>query len=452
MHIVIIGIGEVGFYLAEVLAEKGHSVTVIDPSEASIRRAQETLDVQVIQGDATHPRVLDDAEVSACDLLLAVSDNDQVNLLSTLMGRRMGAKKAILRVKDREHYRSYGKFLKQNLLYEDMLSLEDLASEEIAKVVRRNQAIAVENFLDGHVTLRVVPVDDASPLKDLPLRDAAKGLKGTLVTAIRRQGATLIPDGGTVFAEGDRVYLLGKPGDVEKSEAWVGHHKGRARNIVVFGGSNVAFQATRLLERHSLKIKLLAPSHVADRFAELLDPRTSVLRVDGAEFKIFKEEHVGKADAFVAASESDETNLLCCMLATHLGCKRTLALVSRPDYNELYRVVGISAAISPRLLCSNAIVDHVQAGSLHQLAAFDGGEAKVCAARVGHGSTWCGKQLKFLDMPKGCVIGAIQRHQDGLPTVLIPKGDDVLYEDDNLILFLLSKVEKVVHERVSQKD
>jgi trk system potassium uptake protein TrkA len=177
-----------------------------------------------------------------------------------------------------------------------------------------------------------------------------------------------------------------------------------------------------------------------------------VLRVDGVEKRVFMEQHVGKADAFVAASDSDETNLLTCQLAKHLGCDRTIALVSRPDYADLHEVVGITAAISPRELCANAIVQHVQAGKLRHLAAFYGGEAKVCSANIAHGSAWIGRQVKDLGLPKSCVIGAVKRRVDGNDTVLIPRGDDVLFEDDDVILFLLSNIEKQVYELVSAKS
>ncbi len=449
MNILIVGMGEVGLHLARVLSEERHSVTVIDPDTVRIQRVGEA-DVQVVLGDATHPHVLDEADAATADLVLGVSDSDQVNMLSCYLAKRMGARHSIVRVRDKEHYRRYRSFLRKNLLYDEVLSLEDLAAEEIAKIVRRNRAVAVENFLGGQVTLRVVPVKEDSPLVGKTLKELR--IRGLLVVAVERGDDTLIPDGNQDFLPGDLVYVLGRPRDVEDFEAQIGHHRGRTRNVVIFGSSNVSFQATRLLERHGLKLRLFCDDH--DRsldFAERLSDQTQVLHVDGVDLEFFKEGHVGIADAFVGASASDEQNLLTCQLARELGCERTIALVSRPDYSELYNVIGITKAVAPRVLCSNAIVNHVQAGKLRFLAAIHEGKARVCATTLGHGSVLIGKPLKEAKFPKGCVLAAIQRSADGHEEVLIPTGEDLLREDDSLILFLLTSREKQVFELVSAK-
>ena len=176
-----------------------------------------------------------------------------------------------------------------------------------------------------------------------------------------------------------------------------------------------------------------------------------VLHIGGTDVEVFKEEHVGKADAFVGASDVDEKNLLACLVARELGCKRTIALVSRPDYTDIYKVVGIDRAVSPRILCSDAIVARVQAGSLQFLATFDEGAAKVCAATLPSGSILAGRALKDVGFPKGCVVGALQRARDGVEEVIIPRGDMILEEKDNLILFLLPTVEARVYEMLEEK-
>ena len=450
MNILILGMGEVGFHLAKVLSAEKHNVTVLDSDPIKIKRVREILDVQSFTGDACTPKDLDMVDAGSTDLVLAMTNNDRANMLSCLLAKRMGAQQAIVRVKDKDPYRNYRTFLRKNLLFDDMLSLEDLAAEEIAKIVRRNQAVAVENFLEGQVTLRVIPVKEESPLLGQILKDI-KLPHNLLVVALRRKGATMIPDGNQDFCVDDEVYILGKPASVEEFEAWVGHHKGWTRNVVIFGHSGVAFQAARSLKRQGLKVKVMSDSREAcTRFAEELDD-TMVLHISGTDVEVFKEEHVGKADAFVGASDVDEKNLLACLVARELGCKRTIALVSRPDYTDIYKVVGIDRAVSPRILCSDAIVARVQAGSLQFLATFDEGAAKVCAATLPSGSILAGRALKDVGFPKGCVVGALQRARDGVEEVIIPRGDMILEEKDNLILFLLPTVEARVYEMLEEK-
>ena len=452
MNILIVGMGEVGYHVAKVLSEAKHSVTVVDPDPAKIKRAGEVLDVQTLLGDGTLPRVLDEADAGSMHLVLCVTDDDRSNMLSCLLARRMGAQEGIVRVKDLEDYRDHRTLLRKNLLFDEILSLEGLAAEEIAKIVRRNQAVSLENFLEGHVTLRVLRIKEKSPMLGKPLKDIHPKGK-ILIVAVRRDGKTMIPDGNHLFLEDDDIYVLGKPSSVETFEAWAGHHRGRARNVVIYGGSRVAFHAARALERHGVKIRLLVDDKkLSEQFAERLENAT-VLLVDGIDIEAFKEEHVGNADAFVAASAIDERNLLSCQIAAKLGCDRTIALVSSSDYVDIYEEIGIARAVSPRLLCSDAIMAKVQAGKLKMLAMFDEGQAKVCTAVLHKNSPLVGKPLMDAGFPPDCLVGAIQRQREegSGQEVLIPKGDVILREDDEVILFMLSTVEQKVFELLEQK-
>ena len=219
MNILIVGLGEVGYHIAKVLSEAKHSVTAVDPDVAKIKRVGEVLDVQTLVGDGTLPRVLDEADASSMDLVLAVTNSDRSNMLTCLLARRMGAESAIVRVRDLEDYRNYRTLLRKNILFDEILSLEDLAAEEIAKIVRRNQAVALENFLEGQVTLRVLRLKEKSPMLGQPLKDI-KLPGNVLVVATRRDGTTSIPDGAHEFQEDDEVYALGKPSTVEEFEAF----------------------------------------------------------------------------------------------------------------------------------------------------------------------------------------------------------------------------------------
>lgn len=451
MNILIVGMGEVGYHVAKVLSEAKHSVTVVDPDPRKIKRAGEVLDVQTLLGDGALPRVLDEAEAASMDLVIAVTDNDRSNMLSCLLARRMGAQSGIVRVRDLEDYRNYRSLLRRNILFDELLSLEDLAAEEIAKIVRRNQAVSLENFLEGQVTLRVLRLKEKTPLLGKPLKDI-KLAGNVLVVAARREGKTSIPDGNYSFLADDEVYVLGRPSAVEEFEAWVGTHRGRPRNVVIFGASRVAFHAARALERHGIKIRLLADDReMSERYARQLE-NTMVLLVSGIDTEAFKEEHVGNADAFVGASDIDERNLLSCQVASKLGCPRTIALVSSSDYVDIYEEIGIDRAVSPRLLCSDAIMARVQAGKLQMLAVFDEGAAKVCTAQLPRGAALVGKPLRSAGFPKGCVVGAIQRSNNTRAEVIIPRGDQTLLEEDNLILFMLSTVEQKVFELIEAKN
>jgi trk system potassium uptake protein TrkA len=447
MRLLIVGMGEVGFHLAQELSRAKHAVTVVDPDPIKIKRIGEALDVQTYCGDGTHPHVLDEADASSMDLFIAVSDSDRVNLLSCLLARRMGSRQAIVRVKDKGPYKNYRSLLRRNLLFDRLLSLEDLAAGEIAKIVRRNQAVAVEEFLDGRVTLRVVPIREGSPMPGKPLKEIKLPRNVLIVAGENDKDGTMIPGGDHQFSVGDRLYVLGTPADVEQFEAWVGHHKGRTRRAVIYGESGVALRAAQHLEDHGVKITLLCEDRKrSEEFSEKLR-NTTVLLIEGPDPDIFLEERVPEADCFVGASEIDEKNLLSCQIARKLGCERTVALVSRPAYTDLYQEIGITRAVSPRLLCSDAIMNLVHAGRLELLALFGQGAAKVCAGVVQAKSKYGGKKLKDIPIPHGVRFGVIRRTlPDGGEELLIAKGDDELRVGDHVILFLLSTAERKVVE------
>ena len=181
MNILIVGLGEVGSYLAKVLSTEGHSVTVVDPDLHRLRRVADLLDVQAVHGDGSRPDVLDKAEAHAADLVLAVSNDDKVNMLTCLFGKRLGAKKTVLRLKDTTAFRRSKTFFRKNLLYDLLLSLDDLAAEEIVKTVRLNQAIGVDNFAEGKVQMRRFKIDEDSNFVGVAVKDL-KIPSGVLIT------------------------------------------------------------------------------------------------------------------------------------------------------------------------------------------------------------------------------------------------------------------------------
>ena len=207
MNILIVGLGEVGSYLAKVLSTEGHSITVIDPDRDRIRRVADLLDVQAVHGDGSRPDVLDRAEAHSCDLLLAVAHDDKVNMLTTLFGKRMGAKKTVLRLHDTSAVRRSRTFFRKNLGYDLMLSLDDLAAEEIVKVARQSAALGVENFAEGKVQMRRFKLEADGPFTGQQVKDV-KLPAGVLITAIDRDHEVIIPGGANDLRAEDELHLV----------------------------------------------------------------------------------------------------------------------------------------------------------------------------------------------------------------------------------------------------
>ena len=433
--------GEVGSHLAKVLSTEGHEITVIDASRSRLRRVSDSIDVKSVFGDGSRPEILDRAGADSADLLLAVSNDDNVNMLACLFGKRIGARKTVLRVKDMAPFHRFRTFFRKNLLFDQILSLEDLAAEEIVKTIRQNQAVGVENFADGKVQMRRLRLPEDSNLVGVPLKDL-KIPSGMLITAIDRDHEVVIPGGDDMCQAGDEIFVLGEPKAIQGFEKKTGIRSTYLRSVVMTGATSVVVQVCKALDRLHVASRVIVPEREdAESLATLLD-NTLVLHGEGTDLDLLKEEHVGDADAFLGLSPHDETNLMSCQLASSLGVKRTVALVHKPDYVSLYQQLGIDVSISPRLLCSSRILSFVRSGSVSTIATIEEGKAEVLELEVAASSRLVGKTFKNAKFPRGCVIGAIAR-EDG--SIVIPRGDDEIRAGDNLVVFVMNEVvEKVM--------
>ena len=436
MNILIVGLGEVGSYLSKVLSTEGHSITVVDPDLQRMRRVADLLDVQAVHGDGSRPDVLDRADAHQADLLLAVSNDDKVNMLTCLFGKRMGAKKTVLRLRDTSAVRRSKTFFRKNLQYDLLLSLDDLAAEEVVKTVRLNQALGVDNFAEGRVQLRRFVMLEGGPFTGQQLKDL-KLPPGMLITAIDRAREVLVPGGADDLRAGDEVFVLGEPKAIAAFEKKLGQKQGKPRTVVVFGASGIAQQVCQQLQREHVDVRVIVEDRgEAEHLSEVLKG-VVVLHADATDLNFLQEEHVGDADAFLGISEEDERNLMSCQLSKSLGVGRTVALVQKPDYVSLYQRLGIDLAVSPRLLCANRILAFVRSRSISTIATIEEGKAEVLEIELPAGSGLVGKKLKEAGFPRGCVVAALTR-EDG--QVVIPRGDDELHAHDQLVLFVLHRV------------
>jgi trk system potassium uptake protein TrkA len=436
MNILIVGLGEVGSYLAKVLSTEGHSITVVDPDLNRMRRVADLLDVQAVHGDGSRPDVLDRAEAHGADLLLAVSNDDKVNMLTCLFGKRMGAKKTVLRLRDTSAVRRSKTFFRKNLQHDLLLSLDDLAAEEIVKTVRQSSALGVENFAEGKVQMRRFKLPEQGPFTGLMVKDL-KIPPGMLITAIDRDHEVIIPGGSDDLRAGDEIFVLGEPKPIAQFERKFGGKPELARTIVVFGGSRISKHVCQALQREHIDVRVIVEDRAeAERLSEVLKG-VVVLHADATDLNFLQEEHVGECDAFLGISDEDERNLMSCQLARSLGVRRTVSLVQKPDYVSLYQQLGIDVAVSPRLLCANRILAFVRSRSISTIATIEEGKAEVLEIEVQAGSQLVDTKLKDAGFPRGCVVAAITR-EDG--AVLIPRGDDELRANDQLVLFALNSV------------
>jgi trk system potassium uptake protein TrkA len=449
MDIVIVGAGEVGYHLADILAREDHRVSVVDNTKQRARRLMEALDVQVIVGDGTRADILTQAGASKADLAVCVTDDDRVNMLACRLAKQLGTKRVLLRLKDLGRIEEYRYFYKRALGFDVVLSTDDLATEEILSTVREQHSLEVESFADGKVQLRRFRVREDTELTS----DTLAGLrlpKGLLVVAVSRKDRFFVPSGEDRLEEGDKIYLIGKAEDLDEFETIAGAPKLGRRSVVIMGGGGIGRRlATRIDSLPGFSVRLLEKDAArAKDISAKFSSSVMVLVGDATDLDLLMEERMGEADVFIATTSDDERNMVACQLARSLGIGRTVAMVNKSSYRQIYDLLGVDQAVSPRILCANHILRFVRSRSIASIAVIADGRAEVLELEVqGHKGDH-DRSIKDLGLPRGTVIGAVVRGDD----VIIPTGDSTVRVGDHVILFTLPENTSDIEEIFRNPD
>lgn len=460
MHVIVIGAGKLGFEVAKRLTEQGVDVVVIDRDEARLQEVVERLDVLTVHGNGASPTVLQKAGVEKADLVLAVTEVDEVNIIACVTAKHMAASRSqpkgggvaassqssaalerlpsrplcAARLRNPEYTGSfpYTRSLRQ-LGVDVVINPDRLAALEIARLIRVPLASHIDFFADGRVSLVGLKVSEDAPLARGTLQEVNPPC---LVAAIVREGHVFIPDGSSRVQPGDRVYLVGKAGSLPELRTLVGLPGRPVKEVTIIGGGKVGLPLAQLLlpaVKRGLHVKLI--DRDPGRCNELAEALPGVLVIcgDGERIDVLSDEMVGNSDVLVAVTSEDHTNLLAVMIAKQLGVDEGIVSVSREDYVPLAERAGADAVVVPRLLAAATALQLLKFRHVLSLSILEEGKAQVLELVVGHGAPAAGVPLRELSELRDAVVGAVVR--DG--EVLIPTGDTVMLPDDHLIVFAL---------------
>jgi trk system potassium uptake protein TrkA len=438
MHIVVIGLGEVGRHLLDVLDGEGHDVVAIDQDPAHVAYAEEHFDVATMVGYGASQDTLDAAGVAKADLVVAVTNHDEVNLIAALAAKRQGANRVIARAQGTEWAR-WTEGVRYGLLGVDVvINPRVLVAQELAKIARSHGASEVIDLAQDRIELVQLELSEharhtGKPLMNVPLP------RESLVAAVVRDGRLFIPGGTDVLLPKDRVYLLGRPQAVVEAEDLFTTRR-EARRVVIVGGGVIG----EALARHLLadRATVMVIEKDRDRAIELsaLLPGTTVVHGDGTDLSLLEEEEVGSYDLFAAVTPLDEVNLMAALLAQRVQVPRTACVVQRGDYMEIYRKLGIDIALSPRVVASDHILRFSRTAEVHSLTVLENGQAEVVEVAAMRGCRVLGVPLKRMNLPRGALLGAIV-HED---QVVIPRGDDEVRQGDTVILLTTEEARPTV--------
>lgn len=437
MNIVIIGAGEIGYDLANTLSSEQHDVIVLDRERSSLKKVTDNLDVLCFEGNATSAKDLVEAGVEGADIVIAVTSIDEVNMIASMLSKRLGAEKVIARVRSDELSRPDSPLKPTDLGIDIIIHPELSAAEEIISLIKRASASDLVNLADGKMQLIGLRIGADSNLVNKTLSEYASTYSHMTfrVTAIARKGQTIIPSGSVKIQPMDQIFILAKTETIPEIVETTGRTEEEIERVMIAGGSAVGSMIARLLmqEEKSWKIKLIEPDY--DKAAELAQELNDVLVLNGnpSDPDLLASEGITDMDAFISVTKDEESNIISCLMAKHLDVKKTVALISKPDYIPLSQTIGLDAAVNKKSAASNEIHRHVREGRVVSVTALRGIKAEVIELQAAERSKVVKKPIHKISFPDGCVVGGILSNG----SIEIATGKSQIKAGDRVIIFCL---------------
>ena len=441
MHAIIIGAGKVGFSIAQMLAYEGHDVVVIEKDEERQSIVQETLDVQTILGSGSSPAVLEEAGVTTSDLVVAVTETDELNIVACLMAKQYGIPKTVARVRDPDYVETTHKSPKFSLGIDLIINPERVTAKEIMKLMEVPEALNVEYFADGQIQLLELRLTESALIvgKKLSELDLAGN---ALIVAISRSGKMIIPRGEDQLEVDDIVFIVARTEEMIDVEKLMGKSRAAIEKVIILGGGRIGYYLAKLLEEKRIQVKIIEKNRKKCKVISGKLDHTLVLNGDGTDIDLLKEEGAGEVDLFVSVTGDDKLNLLVSLISKHLGVKNTITVIRRSDYIPLVERVGIDVVVSPRSLTTSTILKLIWPKEVVSVSFLGGADAETMELIVPERCRANHRKLKELKFPKGAILGSIMRNN----TAIVPIGDDVIMPGDRVMVFTLPEAVSRVND------
>jgi trk system potassium uptake protein TrkA len=441
MKVIICGSGQVGWQIARHLSGEQNDVTVVDKNPDLVRRATDTLDVQGVTGFASYPDVLDKAGARDADLIIAATHSDEVNMVTCQVAHSVfEVPKKIARLRSQSYLTAiYSDLYRRDHMPIDVvISPEQEVAEAALRRLAKPAAFDTESFFDGMAELIGLVLDEDCPVVNTPLRQLSD-LFSTLravVVGVRREGRLFAPESGDQLFVGDEIYVFTHKDDVDRAMEIFGKTSERQDRVVIVGGGNVGLGVAKSLEERATRVraKVIERNRAcAERAAEALE-RTIVLNGDGLDMDLLAEANVSRADAVLAVTDDDKTNVLACVRAKSAGAKLAVCLINDQTLAPLMAPLDIDAYINPRTTTVSSILRHIRHGRVRDVYSIGDAEAEIIEAQVLSTSQIAGKEIREIDFPEGVLVGAIKKGDD----VVRPTGHTRIDEGDVIAIFSMA--------------
>ena len=436
MKVLIAGAGKIGFSIAEILAAEGHEISVIDRNSESISFVSNNLDVICFEGNAANPQVLMEAGAAQADLVVAVSEKDETNMICAIISRKLGASHAIARVRDPE-YLNQREFFSEALGLSLIVNPEYECAQEISRIIRFPGAVRVDTFSKGNLEIveyRVGPGDklEGVSLKDLPEISGAK----VLVSLVERDRDAIIPNGSFVLRRGDRLSISGAAEQLKKFFSACGHGFRRIKHTIIVGGGRTSVYLARLLQEHGIAVTIIEMDYERCRRLSDLLPKARIICGDATNSEVLQEEGISSADAFVTLTGNDGVNIICSMYAKTQGNMKIVTKVNRGHFLDILDDFGLDSIVAPKELVTEQLVRYAramnnrQSSNMEALYRLADGKVEALEFKVCDQSGCTGKPISQLSLKPNIIICALIRNRH----CIIPDGSTIIEPGDHAVV------------------
>jgi trk system potassium uptake protein TrkA len=444
MNIIICGAGRVGFTIAKILSEQGHSITVIDQSSEDIQKIDDTLDVKSIVGKATYPSILEKANASYADMIIAVTRNDEINMLICQIAFSIfNVQKKIARIRSQDYLNpKFTKvYNKENLPIDVIISPEIEIAKSIQRKLEAPGALDSVPFADNNIRLLEILINQKCPLTNIKLKELTKKFPklNANIMGVIRDDKFIVLKKNDIMLKGDKAYVVLNASQMKDTLITFGHNEKISNKILIIGGGNIGFNLAKNLEESSdsTRVKIIEKNKErAELIASELND-TIVINGDALDEEVLMEANLDESQTVLALTNDDEDNLMVSVLVekfakdkSDLIEKRTMALINKPNYSLLQSSLKIDDFIDPRMNTVSSILKHIHKGTIENVYSILNGEYEIIEAEIIESSELINKELKNSNLPDEIRVGAVLRGKD----VVIPRSNFIFKKEDVVVL------------------
>lgn len=431
MRIVVVGAGEVGFNVAQMLSGEGHDVVVLDWDAVRVERTSSILDALVLHGNGASPKMLEEAGIRKSSLLVATTGSDETNITACLAAKHHGVERTVARIHNPDYY-PQEPFAKNILGIDFVIHTEEVAAEEIKAALLTPGAVNVESFANGSIKVAEVIVPEDSPAAGRSVREVKLPERSLILGGVRN-GEVLMSRGDTILQPRDHIFLISEDHRIADAVGAVVTDVEPVKEVMIFGGGRIGLRLAQALEDTDVSTKIIERVESRVEYLSSHLEKGTVIHAGDISQALLLEEGIEHTDAFISVTGDDRTNLLGAMYARRLGARRTVAGIGRGEFAPLAEALGVDITISPRLLAAGAISRFVRRGDVVAVTLLESG-AQMIELRVPDKCPVAGHPLSELDFPKEAIVGMMLR--DG--EAIIPHGNDVLQAGDDVVVFTVN--------------